>query len=192
MIILEILTDLVNYMTTLLQNGGVIFGVLLILLESIIPALPLGIFVALNINAFGLILGIIISWLATCLGCYISYILFNYLSKKCLKKILNNKKLEKIIKKMKKIEFSNLVVLIALPFTPAFLINIACGVVNMSKKKFVTALLIGKIFMIVFWGCIGKSLLESITDIKTIIIVSIFIIAAYFISKLVSKKMRIE
>ena len=93
---------------------------------------------------------------------------------------------------MKTIEFSNLVVLIALPFTPAFLINIACGVINMSKRKFITAILIGKIFMVIFWGCIGKSLLESITDIKTIMIVSVFIIIAYIISKIVSKKMKIE
>ena len=48
------------------------------------------------------------------------------------------------------------------------------------------------IFMVMFWGCIGKSLLESITDIKTIMIVSVFIIIAYIISKIVSKKMKIE
>ena len=114
------------------------------------------------------------------------------ISKNILKNILASKKLEKVIKKMKTIEFSNLVVLIALPFTPAFLINIACGVINMSKRKFITAILIGKIFMVIFWGCIGKSLLESITDIKTIMIVSVFIIIAYIISKIVSKKMKIE
>ena len=62
----------------------------------------------------------------------------------------------------------------------------------MSKRKFITAILIGKIFMVIFWGCIGKSLLESITDIKTIMIVSVFIIIAYIISKIVSKKMKIE
>ena len=62
----------------------------------------------------------------------------------------------------------------------------------MSKKKFIAAILTGKIFMVIFWGCIGKSLLESITDIKTIIIVSIFIIVAYMVSKIVSKRMKIE
>jgi len=79
-----------------------------------------------------------------------------------------------------------------LPFTPAFLINIAAGVVRMGKRKFLIALLMGKIFMVTFWGCVGKSLLESITDIKTIIIVAILILLAYFLSKFVSKKMKIE
>lgn len=192
MIGLEIVNDIVAYLTTLLQNTGVLFGVLLVILESIIPALPLGVFIALNINAFGLVVGIVISWLSTCFGCYLAYSFYRFLSKNILKNLLTNKKLEKVIKKMKTIEFSNLVVLIALPFTPAFLINIACGIINMSKKKFIAAILTGKIFMVIFWGCIGKSLLESITDIKTIIIVSIFIIVAYMVSKIVSKRMKIE
>ncbi len=192
MIRLEIVNDAVAYLTTLLQNTGILLGVFLVVLESIIPALPLGVFIALNINAFGLIIGIIISWLSTCFGCYLAFSFYKFLSKNILKNILASKKLEKVIKKMKTIEFSNLVVLIALPFTPAFLINIACGVINMSKRKFITAILIGKIFMVIFWGCIGKSLLESITDIKTIMIVSVFIVIAYIISKIVSKKMKIE
>ena len=188
MIRLEIVNDAVAYLTTLLQNTGILLGVFLVVLESIIPALPLGVFIALNINAFGLIIGIIISWLSTCFGCYLAFSFYKFLSKNILKNILASKKLEKVIKKMKTIEFSNLVVLIALPFTPAFLINIA----NISKRKFITAILIGKIFMVIFWGCIGKSLLESITDIKTIMIVSVFIVIAYIISKIVSKKMKIE
>lgn len=186
------LNNLVTDLTSLLKQGGPFFGVLLILLESIFPALPLGVFVALNINAFGLVFGIMMSWLATCLGCYLSFLLFRFISSKFMKNFLEKKKLQKILKRMKTIEFSNLVVIIALPFTPAFLINIAAGLVGLGKRKFLLALLIGKIFMITFWGCVGKSLLESITDIRTILIVSILIVFAYFLSKLVSKKMKIE
>lgn len=189
---MEVLNNLVNYLTTLLQDGGIIFGILLILLESIIPALPLGVFVALNINAFGLIIGILISWLSTCLGCYISFLIFSYLSKKWIYKHFKKEKMKKILRKMKNIEFSNLVVIIALPFIPAFLINIAAGIVGMKKRKFLIALITGKIFMIVFWGCIGKSMIESITDIKTLMIVTLFILLAFVISKIISKKMKIE
>ena len=184
---MEIATNLVEYVTSLLQSGGILVGILLVLLESAIPALPLGVFIALNINAYGLIFGILISWLSTCLGCYLAFLFFRFLAGKFLSKWI-----QKVVKRIEKIEFSNLVVLIALPFTPAFLINIASGISNMSKRKFLYAILLGKIFMVIFWGCIGKSLLESITDIKTIIIVSIFIIVAYFLSKLFSKRMKIE
>ncbi len=189
---MKLLYDIVDYLTLLLQHGGIISGILLVLLESIIPALPLGVFVALNVNAFGVIVGIIISWLATCLGCYLSFLLFSMISKKYIKEKIKNPRLKKIEKKMKKIDFSKLVVIIALPFTPAFLINIACGLVKTSKRKFLFALLTGKIFMILFWGLIGKSLIESVTDISTIIIICIFILVAYLISKILNKKFQIE
>ena len=70
---MEIVNDAVAYLTTILQNTGILLGVFLVILESIIPALPLGVFIALNINAFGLIIGIIISWLSTCFGCYLAF-----------------------------------------------------------------------------------------------------------------------
>ena len=102
------------------------------------------------------------------------------------------KKLEKAVSKIKNVSFPNLVLLIALPFTPAFLINIICGIATISKKKFIASILIGKIFIIIFWGYIGKSFIESMTDINTIIIIALMLIMAYVISKFVSKKMNIE
>lgn len=189
---MEYLSNIVEYATNIIQHGGVVFGILLILLESIIPALPLGVFITLNINAFGLIMGIIISWLSTCLGCYLSFLLFRLLSSKLFNKLYKNAKYKKIINRMKKIEFSSLVVLIALPFSPAFLINIAAGIVGLSKRKFLIALLTGKVFMVIFWGCVGKSLLESVTDITTLFIIVILILVAYFLSKFISKKLKVK
>lgn len=185
-------TNLIEQITTQLQNFGPIAGVLLILLESIIPALPLAVFIALNINAFGLVFGIILSWLSTCLGCYISFLIFSKVSDTFLEKYLKKKNIKKVINKMKTIDFANLTVILALPFTPAFAVNIAAGIVGMSKKKYLLALLIGKIFMVIFWGCVGKTLIESVTDITTIFIMAVLILIAYIISKIVSKKMNIE
>lgn len=195
MIILDIVHSLVEYSTQLIASGGIFFGFLLVLLESAIPALPLGVFVALNVNAFGFFGGLGISWLATCIGCFLSYLLFFYLSNQVLYRFLSAKvvaKIERATEKFRKISFPNLVLLIALPFTPAFLINIICGVAAISKKKFLVAIMIGKVFMLIFWGYISKSLIESVTDINTIIIVSLMLVVAYFISKFVSKKANIE
>lgn len=189
---MELLSNYIEVITELLQNGGVICGILLVLLEAIIPILPLGVFITFNINAFGGIVGFIISWIGTSLGCYLTFLFFRFLSIKYLNKYMQNKKLQKVIDKIKHITFPNLVVLIALPFTPSFLINISCGVVDITKKKFATSIMLGKIFTVMFWGLIGKSLLVSITDFKTIIITIIFISIAYLLSKLVSKKLNIE
>lgn len=189
---MELVYNFIDVITNSLKSTGVLTGFFLILIESFIPILPLGVFITLNINAYGLLIGIVISWFATCLGCYISYSLFKSFAKNVLKHYKKSYKLEKVVNGMRKMSFPNLVVVIALPFTPAFLINIACGISEMKKKKFIAAILIGKISTVLFWGCVGKSLLESITDIKTIMVISVFILIAYIASKIVSKKLKIE
>lgn len=192
---MNLVHSFVEYSTNFIAEGGIFFGFLLVLLESALPVLPLGVFVALNVNAFGLVGGLFISWLATCIGCLLSYFIFYYISNQVLYRILPEKmvvKIEGAMSKFRKITFPNLVLLIALPFTPAFLINIICGVAAVGRKKFIVAIMIGKIFMLIFWGYVSKSLIESVTDINTIILVSFMLVVAYFISKFVSKKAHIE
>lgn len=192
---MDIVNAFVDYCTFFVSSGGLVFGFLLVLLESIIPILPLGVFVTLNVTSFGFFMGIFISWFATCLGCFLSYLIFYYLSNNVIYRLFGTKvkkRLEKASMKFKSIPLSNLAVIIALPFTPSFLINIIGGISGISRKKFILALFIGKIFMIFFWGYVGKSLIESITDIKTIMIIVMLILLAYFISKFVSKKADIE
>lgn len=188
----DIINKIVEFAVEYLQLYGVPFGCFIIVLESIIPALPLGVFIAFNMIAFGNIIGFILSWISTIIGCLLSYFLFKYFGKKLENWINNHPKISKVKKVVKRISFSNLVLIIALPFSPAFLINIACGLSKTDFKKFFIALLIGKLSIVYFWGIISKSLLESITDIKTIIIVTLLLGISYAISKLVNKKLKIE
>ena len=192
---IEIINYLVDHTTDLLKMGGPIMGVLLVFLESVIPILPLGAFITLNMNAFGFVGGFLISWSATCIGCYASYFVFSSFLSKYFYQFLSRKDAKKIHKSMEKIRkmpLGNLAVLIALPFTPAFLINIASGLAKVDRKKFLLSILIGKIFIVYFWGFIGTSFLESMTDITTIITIAVMLVVAYFVSKYVSKKTNIK
>ncbi len=192
---MDIIQYIIGNSTDFISNGGIIVGFFLVFLECFIPALPLSVFVALNVTAFGFIIGCLISWIATCLGSYICYRFFTFIDKKASDKILKRRRLKKIkttINKFKKIKLTELVLILTLPFTPSSLINILCGITRMPKDKFVVALLIGKFFSIIFWGYIGKSLIESFTDINSIVYIMGTLIIAYIISKIVSKKMNIE
>ncbi len=192
---MDLINTIVEYSTEVISNGGILFGMLLIIIESFIPVLPLGVFIALNTHTFGLIPGIVMSWISTCIGCYISYLIFYYISNNIIYKYLSKrvrKKVDKAIDKFQNISLANLTVIITLPFTPAFLINILAGVSGMSKKKFVIALLLGKIFMVSFWAYVGKSFIESMTDISSIIVISIMILIAYTLSKIIGKSANIE
>lgn len=192
---MDLINTIVEYSTEVISNGGILFGMLLIMIESFIPVLPLSIFIALNTHTFGLLPGIVMSWVSTCIGCYISYLIFYYVSNNIIYKYLSKKtrnKIDKAVDKFQNISLANLTVIITLPFTPAFLINILAGVSGMSKKKYIVAVVIGKIFMVSFWGYIGKSFVESMTDISAIIVMSIMIIIAYALSKLIGKNANIE
>ena len=62
----------------------------------------------------------------------------------------------------------------------------------MPKEKFFLGLLVGKIFTIIFWGYIGKTFIESLTDIKALIYIGVTLVVAFIISKIVTKKFGIE
>lgn len=193
--LINTLIELIDYATKLIQNGGLIVGFLLIVLEAFIPILPLGAFVTLNINAFGSFIGLLLSWCATVIGSFLMYLLCYYISTKFIYKLIKEKTKEKIInttKHFKKIKLTSLVLIITLPFTPSCFVNILAGISNISKEKYLISLLIGKVFHIIFWAYIGMSLIESITNIKAIIFIIIILIIAYIISKIISKKFKIE
>lgn len=178
-----------------LLQVGLVGGFLLIVLESIIPALPLSVFIGLNIITFGKILGYVISYFGTIVGCMLSFITFRYILKNYLYKIFKEKtriKIEDLMKKMTNIDFNTLVVIIAIPFTPAFLVNIAAGLSNIPIKKYIFVLLIGKPFMIYFWGYIGANLLESLKNPIILVKIIVIVLLAYLISKVVEKIINVE
>ncbi len=191
----ELVDSFVSNWTSWLLAFGPVAGVILILLESILPILPLSVFITLNIVSYGPIFGFLISWLATIVGCMLSFFLFRKFFQTKLYRFIKKKdseKLEKLMKSITTINFSNLVILLALPFTPAFLVNIAAGVSKIKTEKYFIAIIIGKLVMVYFWGYIGTSLLESLTDITILIRISLLLIGTFIVSKLVEKKLKVR
>lgn len=191
----EIISTFVNTAIDILTSIGPLGGVVLIIIESILPILPLSVFITLNMASFGMILGFFMSWFSTIVGCMLSFYLFRYLFQKRLDKYVkkkNDPKLNKIMKLINDIDFSNLVVLVAIPFSPAFLINIAAGLSKIDTKKFFIGLVIGKAIMVYFWGYIGTSLLDSLTDITVLFRIAILLVIAFVLSKVVEKKLKVK
>ena len=192
---MDIVKTIVDISTNYIADLGIVFGFLIVLIECFIPVLPLCVFITLNINAFGFFTGLLVSWLATCIGSYLCYLFFYFLEKKYLNKYLNKStfsKINKAITRFNSITFSQLVLLITLPFTPSYLINIICGISHVNKDKYFFALLIGKVFSTSFWAYIGKSLIHSVTDIYSLIFIGVALVLAYVLSKFVSYNLGIE
>lgn len=187
---------LLNEILVFIEGAGILGPIVccaLIVVESILPMLPLAVFIAFNAVFFGHLLGFIVSWVFTIIGCVVSYYLFrDKLRPYYERKIANQKGVKKFMKGFQKLDFSKLVILIAIPFTPAFLINIMAGLINMNFKKFFYALVIGKVSIVIFWGYIGTSILDSFKDPKILIKVVAMLVLAYGASRIVSKKYNIE
>lgn len=72
----QLINDSVEFLKQLVENSnpiiGMFMGCFVIVLESILPILPLAVFIALNMMVFGNVLGFIISWLSTIIGCLLA------------------------------------------------------------------------------------------------------------------------
>ena len=101
---MEILNNLDVLIENLLNSLGAfgpILACFLIVIESIIPILPLGVFVTLNFLSFGHIFGFLISLFFTIIGCLISFTIFrkgvyNWFNKKIKDKRKNRKLNDKV------------------------------------------------------------------------------------------------
>lgn len=191
--VLEALNELIMNLLNLLGSWGALLGCVFILFESIVPILPLSVFITLNFLTFGSIIGFIISWVFTVLGCMMSYYIFkSSVSEKRLEKFKENQTLLKVINVIENMNFTSLALLIAIPFTPAFAVNIAAGICRVDKKKFLYALMIGKISLVYFWGYVGVNLIEALKTPIVLIKLAVIVLIVYIISYILSEKLKIK
>ena len=186
---LKELAVFIQELLLVIGNWAPLLSCFLIIIESMLPVLPLCTFITINFISFGSIIGFIISWLFTCIGCLLSY----FLVKKGIRnwyetRIYNANLFDKALEYVKKLSFPSLTMILAMPFTPAFMINIAAGMANIEFKKFLFSIIIGKLFMVYFWGYIGVGLIESFNDPLILIKIVIMLILAYTISSIVKNK----
>lgn len=194
---METISDyVVSFLNYYVANVNIVssffLGIFIIILESILPMLPLGLFVAFNVVIFGNVLGFFMSWVATLIGCSLSFFIFRKIRKKIDNYIEKKPKFKNVMENINKISFSNLVIIMAFPFTPAFSINIGAGLSNIPYKKFIMAASIAKVSIVYFWGYIGSTFIESMTDPGVLIKLGIILLIAFLLSKFVTKKFKID
>ena len=185
--ILEFFEKLLEF----IQNAGpsgVVFSCALMCIESIFPMIPLVALITINIMILGKVLGFFVSWAFTVLGCVISYMIFKHGFGKKFDRLTEDKqKINKYKKVIKNISFPTLCLIIAMPLTPAFVVNIVAGLLKIDFKKYLLALMIGKLSMVYFLGFFGISFVESIKNpamlVKVIIIMAVIYGACYVINK---------
>ena len=192
----EVLSAFYDFIITSIESMGIygpIFASLLIVLESILPPLPLCFFITINFLGFGKIGGFFISWICTILGCMISFLLTKKgLSGWIRKFVKDNGLIDTWLSYIKKLSLSKLTIVLSIPFTPAFLVNIAAGLSRMDTKKFFVSIVISKIFIVLFWGLVGSSFVESLKNPIDMLIIGLMIVIAYLLSLIINKLFKIN
>ncbi|WPK12361.1 VTT domain-containing protein [Lysinibacillus louembei] len=169
---------------------GPIFGIFLTALEAFIPVLPLVVIVVANVNAYGIILGIVISWVGSVVGAYGLFLVARRFGKHPrLQRLVQNKRVQTLIKWVDMKGLAPILVLLCFPFSPAVIINIVAGLSHIRKYYYLVALIIGKFVMIAVTGGLGYDLRAILTDPKKLILVICGIILLWIIGKWVENKL---
>jgi uncharacterized membrane protein YdjX (TVP38/TMEM64 family) len=166
------------------RSFGPIPGILLPMLEALLPVLPLVIFVMANANAFGLWLGFLYSWLGACLGALIVFLVVRKFGQRRIFAFLSkHPKVQKLMKWIERHGFGPLFLMICFPFTPSALVNIVAGLSKISIVQYGLAVLIGKMVMIFTISFVGYDLHSLLTKPLRSVIVTIIIFILWYFGK---------
>lgn len=145
--------------------------VLLAMMESFFPFLPLVAIVTFHVQIFGTFLGFLYSWLGTVLGSFLFFLIIKTF------RIKN--------KRIKQIKFTSLmlIILISIPFMPSVVLNIIAATTNISKKKFLIVLGIGKSIMIGWLTFFGSNLKKAYENPIFLFLGLVLILVFYYAAK---------
>lgn len=166
-----------------------IVGFFVMAVETFIPVIPLMALILANVFILGMWIGFLVSWLGSSVGSILLYYLAAKFSKISLFKRYKEKdQIKKIIKWIKKQEFSMIFISYVCPFIPDFLITIASGFTGVDIKTFSLGMIIGKFVMFLFISYVGEDISEFFTNPIKIIVFILAISISWIIGKSVNKK----
>ncbi len=170
---------------------GPVYGIAVTMIESFFPPLPLALFVTLNVMMFGPVWGTIYSWIGTCLGSIMVYLL--------LKKYGRNKFfiLEEKYQLIGKASHWGrekggmaIFALLCFPFTPSIAVAVLAAITGIRKRTYFIALIFGKMVMIMILSVIGYNVYAAIKYPLRLIGVLLIIAAFYFAGKKLLDKLQ--
>jgi uncharacterized membrane protein YdjX (TVP38/TMEM64 family) len=176
-----------------IRSMGMIAGVGLAMIEAFFPPLPLILFVTINIMAFGFWTGYLYSWLGSCIGSIIVFLLIKKFGQERFQsKIANNEKVFNVFHWIKEKGFTPVFFLLTFPFTPSILVCGLAALAGIKNREYISALVLGKLIMIFSLSFIGFNVKAFVQQpLKSILLISftclISIVGKYMI-KLFEKK----
>lgn len=175
------------------EGLGPLVPILLAMVESFFPPLPLIAIVALNVAAHGGLLGFLYSWAGVALGGIIMFLFWRRLIKRFFWKVASRSpKLEKAQQWVNRFDTSSLFILSLLPFTPTSFMHFAFGMSDFDEKRYLRAVLLGKGLMVAMMAVFGQSLVSSLKNPVYLVLAVLLWGGMYWVSKRFCRKHHLE
>ena len=172
---------------------GPIAPVILAMVESFFPPLPLIAIVALYVAAHGGILGFLYSWTGGALCCCIMFLFWRRVVKCIFWKFASRSpKLEKAQQWVNRFDTSSLFMLTLLPFAPSSFMHLAFGISDFDEKRYLITMLLGKGVMVAMMALFGQSLVSAMKNPFYLVLAIAIWAGMYFASKHFCKKHEID
>ncbi|MCC3374765.1 TVP38/TMEM64 family protein [Cohnella sp. REN36] len=138
---------------------GPLPGILLPLTESLLPFLPLVVFVVANALSYGMWLGFLYSWIGVCIGSLFVFLLARGIGRRYSDRIRRRfPRMDTFFGWIETRGFTPIFVLACFPFSPSALVNIASGMSKIPLHTFMIAVVMGKAVMIFTLSFLGHDL----------------------------------
>ena len=168
---------------------GPLAPIMLAMVESFFPPLPLIAIVALNVAAHGGFLGFAYSWIGVLLGGTLMFLLWRRVVKRFFWKVASrSEKLEKAQRWVSRLDVASLFMLSVLPFTPTSFMHFAFGISDFDEKRYLITMLLGKGAMVAMMALFGQSLVSSLKNPVYLILAVVLWGGMYWASKQFCKK----
>jgi len=161
-----------------LRSLGPLPGILLPLIEALLPFLPLFVILIANATAYGLWQGFLLSWIGSTAGAILVFLFFRLFGARFSQALQSRyPKTKSMFQWLTHRGFTPLFIAYSLPFTPSALVNAISGLSTIPIGTYILALSLGKsllVLMITLAGHDLASILES--PWKIILVVGMFIV----------------
>ncbi len=153
-------------------------------LQAIVPVIPFIILCSAGGLLFGLVNGIIITWVGTLTGASLAFFVSRQLGYDWAARKYSKSRLKQIDRMNGRQGFFIILALRLLPYFPAPLINISAGVSRIRYSWFLLASALGKLPFIIGYTLLGYSLLHSRNYTSVVSAALVLLIVPYLIVKL--------
>ncbi len=172
---------------------GPLAPILLAMVESLIPVLPLVAIVTLNVAAHGAILGFLYSWVGSALGSTLVFLFCRKLLKPWVLRFASrHPKITKAREWVNGMKWQALFFIMIMPFTPSSFVNFAIGVSDFDEKLYIKTMVSAKIIMLILLTLFGQSVVQALKNPAFLILACLLALVLYLISKYINHKHNLE